>query len=261
MVVLYLLVSNDTCLVLRTLHWRRVRDTPTSTNGNGREAVRVRLGERLGDRLRQESETLLGSERHSREQTCGRVTQLHWWENVLLAKKLASSDSATGQDLPGTSGSVETPLRARATRYCSRQQETEEGVAKFVSELRRLARHCEFGAYLDEALRDRFVCGLRSEAMQKRLLTEVDLSLSKAEDIALSMEAAAKDARQLQTCSNPQATVGTVNETPEQQVDAGVTLEHATGVGRLTTGPLTAHSRPPAVISVGKWDTSKGLAS
>ena len=88
-VVSYLLVSNDTRLVLRTLHWRRVRDTPTS------------------------------SERRSREQTCGRVTQLHWWENVLLAKKLASSDSATGQDLPGTSGSAETPLRAQATRHYS----------------------------------------------------------------------------------------------------------------------------------------------
>ena len=109
---------------------------------------------------------------------------------------------------------------AQRFEFHRRQQETEEGVAKFVSELRRLTRHCEFGAYLDEALRDRFVCGLRSKAMQKRLLTEVDLSLSKAMDIALSMEAAAKDARQLQTCSNPQATVGTVHETPEQQVDA-----------------------------------------
>ena len=29
--------------------------------------------------------------------------------------------------------------------------------------------HCKFGTYLEEALRDRFVCGLRNEAMQRRI--------------------------------------------------------------------------------------------
>ena len=36
----------------------------------------------------------------------------------------------------------------------------------------RLARHCELKTFLDEALLDRFVCGLHAKATQNRLLTE-----------------------------------------------------------------------------------------
>ena len=35
---------------------------------------------------------------------------------------------------------------------------------------------CKFGAYFNDALRDRLVCGLRSEATQKKLLTEAELT-------------------------------------------------------------------------------------
>ena len=44
------------------------------------------------------------------------------------------------------------------------QQGVGESIADFVAGLRRRATHCEFGGYLDESLRDRFVCGVRSEA-------------------------------------------------------------------------------------------------
>ena len=39
-------------------------------------------------------------------------------------------------------------------------------------ELRRLAARCEFGTFLDQALRDRLVFGIRSEYTQKQLLTQ-----------------------------------------------------------------------------------------
>ena len=55
-----------------------------------------------------------------------------------------------------------------------------ENVADYVAALRKLTRHCQFGAYLPEALRDRLVCGLRSEEQQKRLLAEHDLTFNKA---------------------------------------------------------------------------------
>jgi hypothetical protein len=55
---------------------------------------------------------------------------------------------------------------------------------------------CAFGAYLNEALRDRFVCGLRAEAIQRRLLSESNLTLTKALETAQGMEAAAKKAQQ-----------------------------------------------------------------
>ena len=65
--------------------------------------------------------------------------------------------------------------------------------------LRKLASTCEFGIFLNEAQRDRFVCGLRSENCRRRLLTESDLTFSKAIEIARSMELARKDCTELQT--------------------------------------------------------------
>ena len=60
-----------------------------------------------------------------------------------------------------------------------------------------MAAHCSFGNYLEEALRDRLVCGLGSEATQKKLLSEADLTLARAVDIARSMEAAAQSTHSL----------------------------------------------------------------
>ena len=47
-------------------------------------------------------------------------------------------------------------------RFHRRDQASEESIAEYVAELRRLATHCKFEAYLEEALRDRLVCGLKS---------------------------------------------------------------------------------------------------
>lgn len=81
-----------------------------------------------------------------------------------------------------------------------------------MAELRRLSTHCKFGAFLDEALRDRLVCGLRSEPIQKKLLTEADLTLTKAIDLSVGMEAADKNAKSLK---GPDAAVNRV--TPKQK--------------------------------------------
>ena len=48
-------------------------------------------------------------------------------------------------------------------------------MAQYLAELRRLTEYCEFGGYLNKALRDRLVCGLKSKSIQKKLLTEVEL--------------------------------------------------------------------------------------
>ena len=54
-------------------------------------------------------------------------------------------------------------------QFHRRNQAVGESVAEYIAGLRRLTRHCEFGAYLDDAFRDRFVCGLRSETIQKNI--------------------------------------------------------------------------------------------
>lgn len=50
-------------------------------------------------------------------------------------------------------------------------------------------------------LRDRFVCGLSNEATQKRLLTEQNLGLAKALEVAQAMEAAQKNSLQFKDLS------------------------------------------------------------
>ena len=93
-------------------------------------------------------------------------------------------------------------------------QTADETISEFVADLRRLSIKCEFKEFLDQALRDRFVCGVRSEAIQKRLITEADLTIKRAQEIAQGMEA---DARDLQGATNTQARVSDVvhSVTPE----------------------------------------------
>ena len=86
---------------------------------------------------------------------------------------------------------------AERFRFHHRQQREEENVNTFLAELRKLSLHCHFDN-LNDTLRDRFVCGLRKENIQKRLLSETTLPLEKALEIAVAMEMAAKDAVELQ---------------------------------------------------------------
>jgi len=88
---------------------------------------------------------------------------------------------------------------AERFRFHKRDQRDGESISAFIAEIRKLSEHCEFGSSLDATLRDRLVCGLRNEAIQKRLLTEEDLTFKRAIDLAVAMETAAKDATELQS--------------------------------------------------------------
>ncbi|RWR99571.1 uncharacterized protein B4U79_11743, partial [Dinothrombium tinctorium] len=83
-------------------------------------------------------------------------------------------------------------------RFFKRSQHEGESVSAFAVELKKLSTRCEFGSNLNDQLRDRLVCGLRSEAMQKKLLTEEKLTFEKALAIAVGMETAEKDTRDIQ---------------------------------------------------------------
>ena len=76
----------------------------------------------------------------------------------------------------GKSGMKTLVIAERFQFHCPNQA-VGESVAEHVAGIRQLTRHCEFSAYLDDTLRDRFVCGLRSKMIQKKLLMETDLTL------------------------------------------------------------------------------------
>lgn len=61
---------------------------------------------------------------------------------------------------------------AERARFHKRNQGEEETMTQYVVVLKGLSEHCEFGVYLEDALRDRFKCGLKFETVQKHLLTE-----------------------------------------------------------------------------------------
>lgn len=84
-------------------------------------------------------------------------------------------------------------------RFNSRIRKGNESIATFVSQLRKLAEHCNYGATLDTMLRDRLVCGIQENNIQKRLLAEPGLTLNKAMEIALAMETATRNACDLQS--------------------------------------------------------------
>ncbi|XP_062604323.1 uncharacterized protein K02A2.6-like [Saccostrea cucullata] len=78
-------------------------------------------------------------------------------------------------------------------KFNKRNQREGETVNEYVCELKNLSKYCEFKDFLKEALRDRLVCGLKYEAIQKKLLSEADLTFEKAIRIATAMETAEKD--------------------------------------------------------------------
>lgn len=65
-------------------------------------------------------------------------------------------------------------------------------VNRHIAELRRLAIHC------DKTLKDRFVCGLKQEHIQKKLLVEPNLTLEKTIQTAVAMETGSRDTVELQ---------------------------------------------------------------
>ena len=76
-------------------------------------------------------------------------------------------------------------------KFHKRSQHAGESIAMYIAELRRLAARCSFPRdHLDDTLRDCFVCGLRSENMQKQLLAEKELTLASALEKAQNLRTA-----------------------------------------------------------------------
>ena len=81
---------------------------------------------------------------------------------------------------------------AERFHFHRRNQSANETIAEYIAALRQAALYCQYDAFLDQALRDRFVGGLRTEAMQKRLL---DLTLTNAVKLVQGMESADRNTR------------------------------------------------------------------
>ena len=82
------------------------------------------------------------------------------------------------------------PVIGQRFIFHQRTQKPGESINQFMMELQHLAHTCDFGQFLEEALRDRLVCGLSNSSIQKKLLSENDLTLQRAIDIVTVAEMA-----------------------------------------------------------------------
>ncbi|XP_045116421.1 uncharacterized protein K02A2.6-like [Portunus trituberculatus] len=88
-------------------------------------------------------------------------------------------------------------------RFNSCRKSGTESVRDYVARLRMLSGNCQYGAMLNEMIRDRLVCGVDDEAIQSRLLAEADLTLDKAVNLAVALETAACNTHELKQFSAP----------------------------------------------------------
>jgi hypothetical protein len=58
---------------------------------------------------------------------------------------------------------------AERFKFRLRRQLASESIADYVTELKKLSKHCAFESSLDENMRDQLVCGIKSEMIRQRL--------------------------------------------------------------------------------------------
>ena len=91
----------------------------------------------------------------------------------------------------------------------------------YVAEIKELSEHCEFGTVLNDSLRDRFVCGLHNESIQKRLHVETSFTFEKALKLAVTMETTVKDSVELRGKIKSEPPVNNIHEAPMRVQIAG----------------------------------------
>ncbi|CAB3978506.1 Hypothetical predicted protein [Paramuricea clavata] len=68
-------------------------------------------------------------------------------------------------------------------KFNTRVQRDDETADQYVTELKLLAKNCNFGSLEDELIWDRVVYGIKSERVRERLLRERELTLDKALEV------------------------------------------------------------------------------
>ena len=113
-------------------------------------------------------------------------------------------------------------------RFYQRDQRQGEAIVDYVAELRRRSRTCDFQTHLAEALRDRFVCGLRSSATRKKLLVMSKLTFEEAVITAKADELAVRDAEEVSGVTNnsPRITDAPVHKVKTRKMNSSTQMAH-----------------------------------
>lgn len=101
---------------------------------------------------------------------------------------------------------------AERFRFKRTVQKEGQTVNDYAVALRQSSADCDFGAFLNDALRDQFVSGLCSEATQLKLLSQENLTYQRALELALQMEMASKNTKEISGKVTETQQVHAVNE-------------------------------------------------
>lgn len=91
-----------------------------------------------------------------------------------------------------------TPIEiAEYYRFHHCVQHEGETIRDYLANLRRMASTCNFGSFLNTALRNQLTCGLKEKRIRDRLLEEKNLTLERAIEIAISLESTAEESKEV----------------------------------------------------------------
>ena len=150
-------------------------------------------------------------------------------------------------------------------RFNSRTRRPGESIATFVAELRALAEFCNFGGTLEAMLRDRIVCGINDDAIQRRLLSDPKLDYTKAVETALNMETAAQSMKTLKNKAGGFATGGDSSAQPQVNKTTTTFSKSSRSVPTCYHCGIRGHAavgliRTSFVITARRKGTCSGLA-
>ena len=115
-------------------------------------------------------------------------------ETYSFLRNLLAPESPTGKTVKTLSETLIDHLKpqpiiiAERYKFYCRDQSENETVTKYLAELRKLTLNCDFKDFLDQALRDRFACGLQNNSIRRRLLEERKLTLKSATELGKTMK-------------------------------------------------------------------------
>ena len=78
-------------------------------------------------------------------------------------------------------------------KFNKRNRRPGESISFYVTELKHLSEHCDFGVTWEDMIRDRLVCSVRSLKIQQRLLAKTELNFDRALKIVSAMERAKRN--------------------------------------------------------------------
>nr|XP_003708371.1 PREDICTED: uncharacterized protein K02A2.6-like [Megachile rotundata] len=132
-------------------------------------------------------------------------------------------------------------------RFHQRKQQEGESVQEFLTALQKLAINCNFGTYLDTALRNQFTFGLRSERIQNRLLETKNLTIHIALETAIGMELSAKDAAEI----HQKPTISAINSKIQKNRNSAKNTNNniSKNYTNSNTNPRNRNSIPNAIVN------------